>query len=70
MTAMRRSSPDSHTPRQNHLLAALPVDELERLRPNLQLTEMPLGKVLYESGDVFRYSYFPADCADGPDGRL
>jgi hypothetical protein len=38
---MRRSSPDSHTPRQNRLLAALPVDELERLRPNLQLTEMP-----------------------------
>ena len=59
---MRRSSPDSQTPRQNHLLAALPVDELERLRPHLQLTEMPLGTVLQESGDVPRYAYFPTDC--------
>ena len=58
---MRRSSPDSQTPRQNHLLAALPVDELERLRPHLQLTEMPLGKVLYESGDALRHVYFPTD---------
>jgi len=62
MTAMRRSSPDSQTPRHNHLLAALPVDELERLRPHLQLTEMPLGTVLQESGDVPRYAYFPTDC--------
>ena len=59
---MRRSSPDSQTPRQNHLLATLPVDELERLRPHLQLTEMPLGTVLQESGDVPRYAYFPTDC--------
>ncbi len=23
---------------------------------------MPLGKVLYESGDALRYVYFPTDC--------
>jgi CRP-like cAMP-binding protein len=62
MTGMKRSSPDSHTPRQNHLLAALPAAELERLRPHLQLTEMPLGMVLYEPGVVPRYAYFPTDC--------
>ena len=59
---MKRASADSHTPRQNHLLAALPAAELERLRPQLQLTEMPLGMVLYEPGDVPRYAYFPTDC--------
>jgi hypothetical protein len=38
---------------QNHLLAAFPTVEQERLFfPRLQLIEMPLGKVLYESGDV------------------
>jgi CRP-like cAMP-binding protein len=30
--------------------------------PNLQAVDMPLGKVLYESGDTLRHVYFPADC--------
>ena len=29
--------------------------------PHLQLVTMPLGKVLYESGDVLRHVYFPTD---------
>ena len=33
----------------------------ERLYPHLELVEMPLGKVLYESGDVLRHVYFPTD---------
>jgi CRP-like cAMP-binding protein len=48
-------------PQQNHLLAALPSDERERLYPHLELVPMPLGKVLYESGDRLRYVYFPTD---------
>ena len=48
-------------PLQNHLLAALPAAERERLLPQLQLVEMPLGRVLYESGDVLRHVYFPTD---------
>jgi CRP-like cAMP-binding protein len=50
-----------HDPLQNHLLAALPFAERERLFPRLQLVEMPLGKVLYESGDVLRHVYFPTN---------
>jgi CRP-like cAMP-binding protein len=50
-----------HDPQQNHLLAALSADERERLYPALQLVDMPLGKVLYESGDVLRHVYFPVD---------
>lgn len=46
----------------NHLLAALSPSERERIFPHLELVPMPLGKVLYESGDVLRHVYFPADC--------
>jgi len=53
------SSP--HTPQQNRLLAALSTEERARLYPNLRLVPMALGKVLYESGDVQRYVYFPTD---------
>ncbi|EIK97260.1 Crp/FNR family transcriptional regulator [Pseudomonas sp. M47T1] len=49
-------------PYQNHLLAALPAAALERLLPHLVHVDMPLGKVLYESGDALRHVYFPADC--------
>ncbi|WP_191488813.1 Crp/Fnr family transcriptional regulator [Pseudomonas sp. FEN] len=52
---------DVPRPQQNHLLAALPVDALERLLPCLQLIPLPLGKVLYESGDALRHVYFPTD---------
>ena len=51
----------SHSPQQNHLLAALSDAERERIVPNLQLVPMPLGKVLYESGDTLRHVYFPVD---------
>src|SRR5438105_11817684 len=39
----------SHNPQQNHLLAALPPVEQDRLYPHLKLVPMPLGKALYES---------------------
>src|SRR5512143_134046 len=48
-----------HTPRQNHLLDALPTGDYERLAAHLQLIPMPLGDVLYESGSQLRYVYFP-----------
>jgi len=50
-----------HDPQQNHLLAAFTPAERQRLYAHLQLVPMPLGKVLYESGDVLRHVYFPTD---------
>lgn len=49
-------------PRQNHLLAALPLDEYERLAPHLERVELTLGESLVESGMVMRHVYFPTDC--------
>jgi len=48
-------------PQHNHLLAALPSGDLERLRPHLKLVSLPLGKALYESGTPLRHVYFPID---------
>jgi CRP-like cAMP-binding protein len=48
-----------HTPKQNHLLDALPAGDYERLAPHLELVPMRLGDVLYESGVQLRYVYFP-----------
>jgi CRP-like cAMP-binding protein len=46
-------------PKQNHLLAALPTSEYERIAPHLELVPMPLGQVLYESGRKLGHVYFP-----------
>jgi CRP-like cAMP-binding protein len=46
-------------PNQNHLLAALPAAEFERLAPHLEPVELLLGDVLYESGGLLQHVYFP-----------
>jgi len=46
-------------PRQNHLLAALPKPEYQRLFPHLELVLLPLGEALYESGDRLIHVQFP-----------
>jgi CRP-like cAMP-binding protein len=48
-----------HSPRQNHLLNALPPGDYERLAPFLEPVPMSLGDVLYEPGMRMRYVYFP-----------
>ncbi len=48
-------------PTQNLLLAALPAAVQERLLPHLELLKMPLGEIIYESGDSLRQVYFPID---------
>ncbi|CAG2128983.1 hypothetical protein D3C87_1113940 [compost metagenome] len=48
-------------PKSNHLLAALPAADRERLAPYLMLVELPLGHVVYESGDQLRSVYFPTN---------
>jgi CRP-like cAMP-binding protein len=46
-------------PLENRLLAALPSDEYERLRPQLQQVSFSLGEVVYEFGGHLDYVYFP-----------
>lgn len=48
-----------NTPSQNHLLAALPAAEFERLRPHLELVPLRLGDTLYEPGTQLQHVYFP-----------
>jgi CRP-like cAMP-binding protein len=47
---------------QNHLLNVLPMDVYERLFPKLELVSMQCGEVIYESGGVLNYAYFPTNC--------
>ncbi len=54
--------PFEHNPNQNHLLAALPPAEFERVAEHLELVAMPLGKVLYEPGGQLQHAYFPTTC--------
>jgi len=54
--------PEPHSPRQNHLLAALPAEVYERLLPQLQIAPMLLGWSVYESGGRMDKVYFPTTC--------
>jgi CRP-like cAMP-binding protein len=49
------------SPSENHILNALPAEERQRVFEHLKLIEMPLGTVLYESGDALRHIYFPTN---------
>jgi CRP-like cAMP-binding protein len=46
----------------NRLLAVLPVEEYNRLRPNLEPVSFDLGDVIYQSGGHIDYIYFLTDC--------
>jgi len=54
--------PTPDDPIRNHLLAALPASEFDRLSPDLEPISMPLGLVLYESGSRMDHVYFPTTC--------
>ena len=56
---MKTLSPD---PKINQLIAALPEAEWKRWLPQLELVEMALGQVLYESGATLKHVYFPISC--------
>jgi CRP-like cAMP-binding protein len=47
------------SPRDNHLLAALPRDNYDALLPFLEPVLLPLGMAVYESGAAQGYVYFP-----------
>jgi CRP-like cAMP-binding protein len=45
--------------RLNRLLAALPQDQSQRWRSQLEYVEMSVGQVLYEAGSTLSHVYFP-----------
>jgi CRP-like cAMP-binding protein len=49
----------SHDPRQNNILASLNKTDFERILPDLELVELPLGFILSEAGDHVEYVHFP-----------
>ena len=49
----------SDEPIENRLLAALPTEEYERLRPHMEHVSFSLGEVVYESGGHLDHVYFP-----------
>ena len=53
--------PQRCDPRQNDLLAALPMDEYQRLAPDLEKVDLILGDSLVESGQAMQHVYFPTD---------
>ncbi len=46
---------------ENRLLAALPREEYERLRPQLHEVSLTLGEVVYEFGGHLDFVFFPTD---------
>ena len=46
---------------QNHILAALPKGDYQRLLPHLEAVDLTSGKVLYEIDQVIEHLYFPAN---------
>ena len=50
---------DTSDPTKNHLLAALPREEYERILPHLRHVSFKLGEVVYESGVQMEHIYFP-----------
>ena len=47
---------------RNHLLDALPDTEWARWAPHVELVKLPLGHVVFESGDHVKHVHFPLDC--------
>ena len=54
----KRAAFEADSPRQNHLLAALPLEDYERLLPALESGPLPLGSTVYDAGERENYLYF------------
>jgi|KBSMisStaDraftv2_1062788.scaffolds.fasta_scaffold03745_10 CRP-like cAMP-binding protein len=52
-------SPKRHPPKDNGLLAALPVEVFQRLLPHLESFALPLGWPVYEAGSRMAHVFFP-----------
>ena len=54
----KRALSTGHTPSQNRLLAALPLEDYVRLLPNLEPVPLPLGWTVHSAGEREKYVYF------------
>lgn len=52
----------THKNYKNRLLSALPETIKKQWESEIELVDLPLGKVLYESNEKLSYVYFPEDC--------
>lgn len=59
MTKNKTPSSLPPDPKLNRMLASLPARDYDRLLPDLELVEMPLGWTMSESGDHVNYLHFP-----------
>lgn len=59
MAKASRFAQDLHSPKHNHLLASLPVNDYVRLLPHMELVSMKVGDVLQEAGVQIDWIYFP-----------
>lgn len=50
---------DYSLPRENQLLAALPINDYQRLIPHLELVALSNQQMLYDIGESITYVYFP-----------
>jgi len=57
---MRTTQPD--TPKENYLLAALPLADYRRLEGELEKVSLSAGEVVHEAGEVLEFLYFPVSC--------
>lgn len=53
------TAPENQDPRQNDILASLPLHDYQRLLPDLEFVPMPLGWALYEDSQKLAHAYFP-----------
>jgi CRP-like cAMP-binding protein len=54
---------DHDSPRQNHLLAQLPMQDYARLRVQFEPVQLCAGEVVCEPGTPMAFAYFPLNCA-------
>ncbi len=60
-TGRNRLVSAEHMPRKNHLLAALPLEDYERLLPDLELVPLPLNSTVYGAATRESHLYFLTD---------
>jgi CRP-like cAMP-binding protein len=53
-----RAASVPHTPKQNHILASLPLQDYARLLPELELVALPLGCTVSHAGECEKHLYF------------